>query len=577
MLITASCGRIGESKSGRIGEGGVEYGHVFRVNEVGDVRSMFPLEITEVTGYRIANQVYEGLVKFDQASLDAEPGLAERWEVNEDATQWTFYLRKDARFHDNECFKAGKGRNVTAADVEWCVRRLCTATPENQMFWLVADRLKGAQEYYDRSLQNPDLEESLDGVEVVDEYTVRFHLNFPSAGFLQLLGHNGFYIYPKEAFEYYGEEMGIHAVGTGPFVLEAFKPGELAILKRNENYWGKDQYGNELPYLDAVQVSFIKDKKSELLKFKNGELDMVFTLPIEMYSEVMKGLQEVQTGTEAQNFHPQVKPSMSAHYYAFQHKHPVFADARVRKAFNMAIDREALINYTLQGEGTPGIYGLIPPAFKKYHHEKVKGYTFDPEQARRLLAEAGYPGGKDFPALTLELASGGSNYELIAQVVQKMLEDNLNVHVDLEVMTMAQQLDNAESGVSAFWRDGWVADYPDPENFLRMFLSSGVPKNAGEKAYLNSVRYENPVYDSLYFVALRETDETRRYELYRQLDQILMDDAVIMPLYYEEFTRLIPEYVQNFPQNSIEYRDFSDVWISSENKSSKEHTASFMK
>jgi len=559
-----------------MGEGGIEYGHVFRVNEVGDVRSMFPLEITEVTGFRIANQVYEALIKFDQASLEAEPCLAERWEVNEDATQWTFYLRKGVVFHDDACFKDGKGRELKASDVEWCVRRLCSASPQNQMFWLIAERLKGAQAHYDMWLQDPTADQPVEGVEVVDDYTIRFHLNFPSAGFLQLLGHSGFYIYPREAFDHYGSEMSTHAVGTGPFILEAFKPNELAVLKRNEHYWGKDQFNNQLPYLDAIQVSFVKDKKSELLKFKNGELDMIFTLPIEMYSEVMQGLMEAQMG-EGQDFQPQVKPSMSVHYYAFQQKNPVFSDVRVRKAFNMAIDRESLVNYTLQGEGTPGIYGLIPPAFKKYHHEKIKGYGFDPEQARALLAEAGYPNGKGFPELTLELASGGSNYELIAQVVQKMLEENLNVHINLQVMTMAQQLDRAESGVSAFWRDGWVADYPDPENFLRMFVSSGVPKNAGEKAYLNSVRYENPAYDSIFYAALRETDEGKRYGLYRKLDQILMDDAVIMPLYYEEFTRLIPEYVHNFPQNSIEYRDFSDVWISSEPQGDEAHVASFIK
>lgn len=535
---------------------------------------MFPLNITEVTGFRIANQVYEGLVKFNQATLEVEPALAESWEVNEDATEWTFHLRQGVKFHDDPCFPDGKGREMKAQDVEWCIHQLCMATPQNQMFWLVADRLKGAHQCYEMSMENPDEHMHLEGVQVVDDYTIKLVLEYPFAGFLQLVGHTGFYVYPREAYEKYGLDMNVQAVGTGPFTLKAFKPNEVAVLERNTNYWRLDEHGNQLPYLDAVQVSFVKDKKSELLKFKNGELDMIFTLPIEMYSDVMSGLDEAQAG-KGQDFHPQVKPSMSVHYYAFQHTHPVFADVRVRKAFNMAVDRNALVNSTLQGEGTPGHYGIVPPAFPNYSHSKLEAAPFDPEAARALLAEAGYPDGEGFPEITLELTSGGSNYELVAQVVTKMLQDNLGVEIKMQVLPITEQLDNAESGKAAFWRDGWIADYPDPENFLRLFVSDSI--TVGEYAYLNSMRYHDDQYDSIYNVAVRETDIPKRYELYHQLDQILIDNAVMLPLYYEEFTRLIPGYVEDFPQNSIEYRDFSKVWINSEARQTEAHSAAFMR
>lgn len=574
LLLLSACG--GTPGAGKKAPGGVEYGHVFRVNEVSDVRSMFPLNITEATGFRIANQVYEGLVKFNQETLEVEPGLAESWEVNESATEWTFHLRKGVKFHDDPCFEAGKGREMKAQDVEWCVRMLCMAMPQNQMFWLAADRLQGARSCYEMSMNSPDEHMELPGVEVVDDYTVKFKLNYPFAGFLQLLGHTGFYIYPKEAYEKYGVDMNTHAVGTGPFLLKAFKPNELAVLERNANYWAKDEHGNQLPYLDAVQVSFVKDKKSELLKFKNGELDMVFTLPIEMYADVMSGLAKAQTG-QGQDFQPQVKPSMSVYYYAFQHQHPVFGDVRVRKAFNMSVDRKALVNHTLQGEGTPGLYGVVPPAFTQYNHQKLNPTTYDPQKARELLAEAGYPDGTGFPEITLELTSGGSNNELVAQVVTKMIQDNLGVKINLQVMSINEQLNNAESGKAAFWRDGWIADYPDPENFLRLFVSDSIEQKSSNSAYLNSTRYYDNRYDSIYNVAVRETNVDKRYELYRQLDQILIDNAVVLPLYYEEFTRLIPGYVENFPQNSIEYRDFSTVWINSDNQESGTNSAAFMR
>lgn len=551
-------GCAGEQKSSsREGKGGIQIGGVFRINEVMDIRSLYPLEITEVTGFRVASQVYESMVHFDQATLEPIPGLAESWEANESATEWTFRLRKGVKFHDDACFPNGTGRELKAQDIKYCFEQLCSPSAHNQMFWLVKERLRGAADYYQAKL-NGENPAQLDCIEVIDDYTVKIKLNFPFASFLRLMGHNSFYIYPKEAVEAYGDQMTNKAVGTGPFYLKIIQRDELVVLERNPNYWAMDEFGNQLPYLDAIQSTFVKDKKSELLSIKNGDLDMIFTLPIDMYGEVMGSLDETN-GKEVIAFKPQVMPSLSVHYYAFQHDDELFKDVRVRKAFNLAVDRKSLVEYTLQGEGTPGIYGIVPPVFKNYPHTFIRGNQFDPDRARQLLAEAGYPNGKNFPSITLETASGGQNYEVIAQVIQQMLKENLNVNVEIKVMSMAQQSDNAESGSSSFWRTAWLADYPDPENFLCLFLGDDMASVSG--SYLNTVNYHNGLYDSLYHIGIRELDEAKRYRIFSSLDQMLIDDAVIMPLYYDEFTRLIPNYVKGFAQNSIEYRDFRKVWI----------------
>lgn len=545
----------------RIGKGGIEYGNVFRVNEVTDARSLYPLSITEVSGFRIANQIYEGLVKFDQKTLEIVPALAKRWESTDSARLWTFTIRKGVKFHDDPCFSGGVGREVSVEDVNWCLKKLCTADANNQMFWLVEDRIVGAKEHYAATAKDRDFEGEIAGIKILNDSTITIQLNYPFAGFLQLMAHNGLYIFPQEAAEEYENELNIHAVGTGPFSLKEFKSGENVVLARNPNYWKFDAQGNQLPYLDAIQVSFVKDKKSELIKFRNGELDMIFTLPIEMYSDVMGTVEEAQAGLIT-DFAPQIAASMSVVYLSFQHQSEVFKDERVRQAFNLAVDRYALVTHTLQGEGTAAFNGFIPAAFPKLDHLKIRKIEFDPQYARELLAQAGYPQGKDFPELTLELSSGGTNNEIVTQVVTKMLEDNLGIKINLQVLPLAQQLDRAESGESSFWRDSWIADYPDPENFLRLFVSNPSDMAEHEKAYLNSVRYSNTNYDELYEKAIRETDELKRYDLYLAMNQIIIDQAVVMPLYYEEFTRLIPARVKNFPQNSIEYRDFSEVWIS---------------
>lgn len=560
LLLLLGCATETKQRS-KEGKGGITLGGVFRVNEVMDIRSLFPLQITEVAGFRIASQVYESLVKLDQATLEPIPGIAEHWESNEDATEWTFKLRKGVYFHDDACFSNGKGREVKAADVAFVFEQLCTPTAYNQMFWLVRERLKGARAYYDAKLNGKD-PGAFQAVEIIDDYTIKIKLAFPFASFLRLMSHNAFFIYPQEALDAYGQDMSNKAIGTGPFVLKHFKRDERVVLERNPNYWATDEHGNTLPYLDALQTTFVKDKKSELLMFRNGELDMIFTLPLEMYSDVMGSLEDATQDRVV--FRPQVKPSLSAHYYSFNHQHEAFKDVRVRKAFNMAIDREAIIKYTLQGEGTPGVYGIVPPVFQTYPYRMLKPVEFDPQAARTLLAEAGYPQGDGFPEITMQTTSGGQNYELIAQVVQQMLEENLNIKVKMEVLTMSEQGEQEESGQSVFWRSAWLADYPDPENFLCLFI--GEDMEVHSSSYLNTVQYHSDKYDSLYMAGIKELDEQKRFEIFGMMDQMVIDDAIIMPLYYEEFTRLVPQYVKGFNQNSMEYRDYTRVWLNQQPK-----------
>ena len=375
---------------------------------------------------------------------------------------------------------------------------------------------------------------------------------------LQILGTPFCWVFPKEAVDTYGVDMRVNCVGTGPFYAKTVKLGEAVILGKNQDYWDTDEYGNEVPYVDAIKFSFLKEKKSELLEFKKGNLDMVFELPIEMIDEIMGELADAGSGA---SFDVQVTPALALHYYGFQHQSELFSNKLVRQAFNYAIDRESIVTYTLQGEGRPSIYGIVPPAFKDYDFEGVEGYNFDPTKAMLKFAEAGYPNGEGFPTLTLQLNSGGSRNVQIAEVIQKQLKEHLNIDIELNVMPWGQHLENLETGKALFWRTGWIADYPDPENFLNLLYSPHIPPNLGDKSYINSVRYKNEEFDSLFAASLREVDVVKRNELYRQADQVAMDDAAIMPIYYYEHYRLLQKNVVNFDINPMEYRDLSRVYF----------------
>ena len=566
LVLFYSCGQDATTEGGLTKLNGGKYsGGILRVNEVEDFKNLYPLDITEEASNHIALQIYEGLVKLSAKDLSVVPALAESWTKNDNATVWTFQVRKGVKFHDNECFNDGKGREINANDFKWCFDNLCTAGPHNQ--WFAATfkgRVIGADEYYKSTKDKKPLAGGVSGVKVIDDYTLEISLNQPLAGFLNILVIQGCYLFPKEAFDKYGEDgMRTKAVGTGAFRIKTIKEGEAVILERNPDYWGKDADGNQLPYLDAVRYSFIKEKKQEMIEFKKGNLDIIYRIPTENINDILSDLDKAK---ENKPFELQVSPAISLYYYGFLHPVKPFDDKRVRLAFNHAIDRQKIVDYTLKGEGIPATFGIVPPvpAFetKGYNFKELKGYTFDADLAKKFLSEAGYPNGKNFPHITLQINSGGGDRNvLIAQVVQSMLKENLNIDINIETLPFTQHLEKIETGQSLFYRSAWISDYPDPESFLTLLSGSNVPPNLTDRSFLNTTRFKNSVYDSLFARANREAEDKDRFELYKQADQVQIDEGAIIPIFYDEIYRLVQKNVKDFYVNAMEYRDISRVYF----------------
>ncbi len=566
LVLLSSCGGDDKQKGNTTSEvkGGVYMGGVLRTNEVEAFKSLMPIAINEINSYHLGSQVYEGLVKFSMFDLTILPGVAKTWEMNEDKTEYTFHLRTNAKFHNDPCFPNSIGRNATANDFKFCFEVLCSQNPTNSQFDVTfKDKVEGANDNFEGSKTGKKV--GVKGVVVVNDSTLKIKLIHSDASFLNILAMPGCYVYPKEAHAKYGNEMRIKAVGTGPFFVETVKEGEVVIMKKNVDYWGFDKDGNKLPYLDGIKWSFIRDKKSEILEFKRGNLDMVYRIPVEMYSEFMGTLENAKTRKD--EFQISTCEALSVHYYGFNiQANPIFAKKDVRMAFNLAIDRQKIADFTIQGEGSAAIYGMVPYAeiFEKegYDYKSLKGFAYEPEKAKELLKQAGYPNGKGFPELNLEINSGGGDRNiLVAEVVQKMLKDVLGITVNINTVPFAEHIENIQMGKSDFFRFAWVSDYPDPESFLTLFYGKHVPTNPADKSYINTFRYKNSRFDSLFEAARIEPDKAKRMKMFSESESIVLEDAAFIPIFYDENIKLEQKNVRNLPENMMNFIDMTTTYL----------------
>ena len=575
VLGLAFCSSCSDEKKGNHdgaeGKGGVYMGGVMRMNEVEAFKSLNPIAVNEVVGFHIGGQLFEGLVKFDQNDLSIKPAIASSWESNANQTEWTFHIRQGVKFHADACFSDGKGRTVTANDIKLCYEKLCTADPNNAQFDVTfKDRVVGANEAFASSKAGKNIPVS--GIKVIDDTTLVISLKDPFAGFLNIVAMPGCWVYPKEAIDKYGVDIRIHPVGTGPFYLETVKEGEVLIMKKNQDYYGVDKDGNKLPYLDGLKYTFIREKKAEILEFKSGNLDMVYRLPVEIFHEIMGDLEHAKD--RKTDFQILNSTAFNTNYLGFNNTSAVFNKKEVRLAFNFAIDRKKIADFTIQGEGNSADYGIVPyvEAFEKdgYDFKGLKGYTLDVAKAKEYFKQAGYPDGKGFPKVTLQINSGGGDRNiLVAEVVQKMLKENLNVDIEINTVPFAEHIEQISAGKSDFFRFAWVADYPDPETFLTIFYGKHVPASATEKSFVNYTRFRNARFDSLFAASFTEPDKAKRYAMLAKAEQVLLDEAPFMPIFYDQNFRLEQLNVRNFPENAMNYMDLSVVYLIPKDKMPK--------
>lgn len=517
---------------------------LFRTNLPAGITSLDPAFSSSLDNIKVVRQLYNGLVETDE-NLTIKPSVAKRWEVYDDGKTYVFYLRNDVYFHESPAFQDKKTRKVTAYDVEY------------SFFRLLDEKIASPGRWVFRHLYtHPDTLPM--GFKAVNDSVFRIHLKYPFPPFLGLLSMTYCSIVPHEAIDYYGSDFRRNPVGTGPFQIKYWEEGVKLILVKNPRYFEKDESGKPLPYVDAVHFNFIKDEDVAFFELVKGELDFISGLHGSIKKTVLTDDGKLKDEYK-EKIKFEKKPFLNTEYLGFRldtkNSSSPIRSVEFRQAVNMAFDRKAMIRYLRQNIGRPADGGIVPPGLSSFDPYVVKGYEYNPQKARELLKQSGYL--NQNPPFELVLYTT-AQYLDMCEFIQQQLQE-IGIKCRIEVNTAGIHAEMVANGKADFFRKSWVADYPDPENYLSLFYSPNFsPKGP------NYTHFYDKEFDNLYDRALKEQDPGKRNELYKEMDKIIIAKAPIVPLYYDEMILLSSPNVKNLKVNAMSVPDLK--WVRIEQK-----------
>jgi len=513
---------------------------VFRYNQPEALSSLDPAFARNQANSWAVSQLFNGLMELDSTLLPV-PALARRYTISPDGRQYTFVLRPGVRFHDSDVFAGGKGREVKAQDFVYSFKRILDAATASSGGWIFRGKV----------LEKSDGSISDTAFVAASDSTLRIHLKEPFIPFLGILTMPYAYVVPHEAVEKYGKDFREHPVGTGPFRFKLWDEGNVLLYERNRNYWRADRQGRKLPYLDAVAVSFLPDRKTEFLTFMQGKLDFLSGIRAGSRDLIMHPDGTIRADFKGK-FTVQKAPYLNTEYLGIQLDSAnligeqaiqgrALRDRRVRQALNYALNKPEMLTYLLNRVGHAGTSGFVPTALPSFSEKEVPGYTYQPQKARQLLRAAGY--GPQRP-LKLRLSTVLERKE-IGEYLQKQWAD-VGVQVQIDINQSAAQQDLVDNGRVAFFAKSWLGDYPDAENYLALFYSPNFSPAGPDKTH-----FKNAAYDQLYDEARRTQDVARRTALYQAMDRIVVEESPVISLYYDEVVRLTQNNVRGLRPNPM--------------------------
>ena len=502
---------------------------VYRTTFESDVPSLDPINVGDTQSHDVAYNLYNGLVTYrptitgpGQKLTDLVPDLAESWIVSDGGKTYTFKLKKGIKFHN--------GREFEASDVKYCIQRLANPRNSSKGFWtLNVLPLKGMKEYV-KECKAGNKNAELEGVKVLDKYTVRISLSKLVPFALHVMAMAYYYIAPREEIEKWGKDYSMHPVGTGPYKFKEWVRGIRLALVKNPDYFEKG-----LPHIDELRYLIVPSEDSRFMRFEKGEEDHHAPIPSARFDKMLNDplwnkigaeeLRKLDNLNDPEKSHIIKAPLLTSTYFGMDVKAWPFTDKRVRQAFNYGIDKQKVIDRVLNGRGVVAT-GVLPKGFPGYDSTRAVPYPYNPIKAKQLLKEAGFTDTNNDGVLdqngrpmdfTFWHNQGGIRSSMASSVQADLNE--IGIKVEIRSMQWAPYVDKIRRNEAIFFVMAWSADYPDPDNFLWTLLSGD---NIGQDNHSN---YSNPVVNELLASAQNIGDWNKREKLYREAENIIVDDA----------------------------------------------------
>ncbi len=506
---------------------------VFLYNESAGISSLDPAFAKDQANIWACNQLYNGLLQLDN-QLNLQACLAHSWHVSDDGKNYTFLLRNDVYFHTTDFFQFPQGkRKMTASDVVYSFNRIVdksVASPGAWIFNAVDVNSDGTYAFI-----------------AIDDTTLLIRLKESFPPFLGLLTMQYCSVVPKEVVEKFGKDFRKHPVGTGPFKFKIWKEGLKLVMIKNEDYF-EFENAHRLPYLDAVAISFIVDKQSAFMEFVKGNLDFLSGLDASYKDELLTKDGRLNPAY-ASRIYMLTMPYLNTEYLGFlmdenqkeAGSNPLLKK-EIRQALNYGFDRKKMLRFLRSNIGEAGVYGMIPYGLPPFDTNATYGYDFNPEKARALMAAAGYPNGKGLPVITISVSE--SYMDIIQYIAYELEQIGFKIKISkLQAGTQRQMIAKSEL---PFFRGSWIADYPDAENYLSLFYSKNFCPSGP-----NYTHYKNTQFDKYYEQSQQTTSETLRMELYKKMDALIMEDAPVIILYYDQVLRFVNKSIINMDNNAM--------------------------
>ena len=495
---------------------------VFRYNESGNISSLDPAFARNPQNIWPTNQLFNGLVQLDD-SLNIRPDIAKYWTYNDSSLTYSFVLRDSVYFHRHELFGPDGTRAVTASDFVYSFDRLKDPSLAAPGSWV----MQQVERYW-----------------AENDSTLQITLKQPFPPFLGILSMRYCSVVPHEAVAHFGSDFRKNPIGTGPFAFKLWVENTKLVLRRNPLYFERDEMGHQLPYLEAVAINFLPDKQSEFLEFTQGNLDFISGID-QSYKDALLTPEGGLNPDYAQIAYMLKAPFLNTEYVGFnlQEQRAEIQSKLIRQAVNYGIDRKKMIRYLRNGIGFSAEKGFIPKGLKGSGSKSL--YAYDMNKAKGLVDSfiALNPGIN--PELSL---STNSQYLDLCEYMQTEL-DKIGIKVNIDVLPPSTLRQLKNTGGLELFRASWVADYPDAENYLSLFIRRNFTPDGPNYTHF----YQESI-DSLYQKALTVQQDSLRWAIYQKMDQTIMEQAPVVPLYYDMAIRFVRKNVVDLginPQNFL--------------------------